>query len=87
MSRYRVEVLPAALRSLRKVDPSVARRLQGAIALLSEDPRPPSSKALVARPGRFRVRVGDYRIIYSIQHDVLLVLVIALGHRREIYDR
>lgn len=84
MSRYRVEVRPAAIRALRKVDPNVRPRIEGAIALLAEDPRPPASRPLSGRPG-YRVRVGDYRIIYTVQDDVLLIVVVTLGHRRDVY--
>ena len=86
MKTYRIEVRPAAARALRKLDPPAARRVQGAIALLARDPRPPSARALQGRAG-FRVRVGDYRILYTIEDDVLLVVVVTLGHRREVYDR
>ena len=86
MTRYRIELRPAATRALRKLDPSIRPRVQGAIALLAEDPRPPASTQLRGRPG-FRVRVGDNRIIYTIADDVLLVVVVTLGHRRDVYDR
>ena len=86
MSRYKIELRPAAARALRKLDPQVARRVQAAIALLAEDPRPPASRPLRGRPA-WRVRVGDYRVIYTIEDDVLLVVVVALGHRRDIYER
>ena len=86
MSRYRIELRPAAVRALRKLDPQVRRRVQGAIALLGDDPRPPAARALQGRPG-LRVRVGDYRIIYTVADDVLLVVVVTLGHRRDVYDR
>lgn len=84
MSRYRVEVRPAALRALRKLNPKVHPRIEGAITLLAEDPRPPASRPLTGRPA-YRVRVGDYRIIYTIQDDLLLVVVVTLGHRRDLY--
>lgn len=86
MSRYRIELRPSAFRALRKLDPPVARRLQGAIALLAQEPRPPAARALRGRPG-LRLRVGDYRIVYSIHDDVLLIVVIAVGHRRDVYER
>ncbi|MBC7632515.1 type II toxin-antitoxin system RelE/ParE family toxin [Aeromicrobium sp.] len=86
MSGYRIELRPAAARSLRKLDPQVCRRIQGAIALLAQDPRPPGARALQGRPG-MRVRVGDYRIIYTVKDDVLLVVVVRLGHRRDVYDQ
>lgn len=84
MRRYRTEVRPAALRALSKVDPQVRSRVEGAIALLAEDPRPPASRPLRGRPG-YRVRVGGYRIIYTINDDVLLIVVVTLGHRRDVY--
>lgn len=86
VTRCRIELRPAALRALRKVDPQMRERIQGAIALLASDPRPPASRQLKGRPG-WRVRVGDYRIIYTIQDDLLLIVVVTVGHRREVYDR
>ncbi len=86
MSTHRVELRPAAAKALRKLDPQVRGRIQGAIALLAQDPRPPAARALQGRPG-LRVRVGDYRIIYTVQDDILLVVVVTLGHRGEIYER
>ena len=86
VSGYRIELRPAAARSLRKLDPQVRRRVQGAIALLAQDPRPPGARALQGRPG-LRVRVGDYRIVYTVKDDVLLVVVVRLGHRRDVYDQ
>ena len=86
MNDYRIELRPAAVRALRKLDPPIRRRLQGAIALLAHDPRPPAARALQGRPG-LRVRVGDYRIIYTVTDDVLLVVVVTLGHRRAVYEQ
>lgn len=86
MIEYRVELRPAAVRALRRLDPPVRQRLQGVIALLARDPRPPGARALRGRPG-FRVRVSDYRILYTVSDDVLLVVVVTVGQRREIYDR
>ncbi len=81
---YRIEVRPAAARALKRIHPSDRKRVQGAIALLGRDPRPTGAKSLRGRDG-MRVRVGDYRIIYTVRDDVLLVVVVDLGHRREIY--
>lgn len=86
MSRYRIELRPAALRSLRKLDPQERGRIRGVISLLADDPRPPNAKKLKGRDA-FRLRVGDYRVIYAVEDDVLLVVVITLGHRRDIYNR
>ena len=83
---YRIEVAPAATRALTRVDHQHRDRIRGAIALLGHDPRPPGAKALQGRPG-FRVRIGDYRIVYTIQDDVLLVAVVTVRLRRDVYTR
>jgi len=83
---YRIELRPAAVRALRQIDHQDRDRIRGVIALLGEDPRPPGARALRGRPG-MRVRVGNYRIIYTIEDEVLLVVVVALGHRSDVYDR
>jgi mRNA interferase RelE/StbE len=87
VTHYRVELTPAAQRQLRRLDRQAQRRVQAAIELLASDPRPPGAKALQGRRSYLRVRTGDYRIVYTVRDEVLLVLVVALGHRREIYER
>ncbi len=84
MSPYRVELLPSAIRALRVLDPKVRPRIEGAIWLLAQNPRPPASRPLKGRPG-YRVRVGDYRIIYTVRDDLLLIVVVTLGNRRDVY--
>jgi mRNA interferase RelE/StbE len=84
MSTYRVELRPAAVRALRRIDPQDRDRIRGVNAQHAANPRPPRARALPGRPG-FRVRTGDYRILYTIQDDVLLVVVVTLGHRRDVY--
>jgi mRNA interferase RelE/StbE len=84
VSEYRIELRPAAVRALRKLDPPIRARVQGAIALLAQDPRPPAARTLRGRPS-LRIRVGDYRIIYTVVDEVLLVVVVTLGHRRDVY--
>lgn len=83
---YRVTLSPMAARQLRKLDAGLRRRIQAALELLAEQPRPPSAIRLVGGAGEWRVRTGDYRIVYEIEDDQLLILVLRLGHRREIYQ-
>jgi mRNA interferase RelE/StbE len=83
---YAVGLAPAAVRQLRKLDPSGRRRVQAAIDLLADEPRPPAARQLVGGAGEWRVRTGDFRIIYEIQDRQLLVLVIKVGHRRDVYE-
>ena len=82
---YTVDLTTAAARQLRKLDPVARQRVAAAIGLLAGDPRPPAAKKLVGGDGELRVRTGDYRIVYRIDDGRLLVLVIALGHRRQVY--
>jgi mRNA interferase RelE/StbE len=84
---YQVRLAPAAVRQLRKLDPPGRRRVQAAIDLLAEDPRPPGAWQLVGGAGEWRVRTGDFRIIYDIRDGDLLVLVVKVGHRRDVYER
>jgi mRNA interferase RelE/StbE len=84
---YQVQVVPAAVRQLGKLDPPARRRVQAAIELLAEEPRPSGAKKLVGGDGEWRVRTGDYRIVYEVHDAVLVILVVAVGHRRDIYQR
>ena len=85
MTRYRISIERDALQALSKLDKPIRRRVQTAIDGLADDPRPHGVRALVGQPGLLRMRVGDYRIVYEVHDNQLLVLVIDLGHRREIY--
>ena len=66
-------------------DARLLRRLRDALAELAADPRASGSVKLQGEGELYRVRVGDYRIVYQIQDAVLVVLVVQIGHRREIY--
>lgn len=84
---YQVRYRPSAAKALAKLDRPVQRRLQAAVELLAETPFPPSSTVLTGGDGERRVRVGDWRVIYEVNGDQLVVLVLALGHRGSIYRR
>lgn len=71
---------------MRKLPPEARARVGAAIQLLAEEPRPPAAKKLTGRP-EWRVRTGDYRVLYRIEDSVLTVVVVHAGHRREVYDR
>lgn len=83
---YRIQVAPAAVRQLRKLDAAARRRVQAAIELLVDHPRPGGAKKLVGGDSEWRVRTGAYRIVYETHADVLLILVVAVGHRRDIFQ-
>lgn len=85
--RYRVSLLPTVRRDLERLPHATQRRLGVTIEALGAEPRPPGSKLLSGKPNEriWRVRQGEYRILYQIRDQELLVLVIRVGHRREIY--
>jgi mRNA interferase RelE/StbE len=85
--RYELRFRPAALRQLRKLDSQIARRIKSTTETLRSEPRPPGVKALTGQRGWLRIRVGDYRIVYEVRDSELVVLVIQIGHRSQIYDR
>ncbi|HUS92552.1 MAG TPA: type II toxin-antitoxin system RelE/ParE family toxin [Phycisphaerae bacterium] len=82
---YRVEFRPAALRGMRRIPKPFKTRLLAAIASLADTPRPPGSVPLQGPEGFHRVRVGDYRIIYLIEGRVLLICVVRIAHRKDVY--
>ncbi len=87
---WRIEFDPAALKELEKLDKTVERRivkfLLDRVANL-EDPRQIGGSLQGSRSGLWKYRVGDYRVICSLEHDRLVVLVLQVGHRREVYKR
>jgi len=84
--KYQIIILPAAEKALSKLPKRMQVRIQGAITTLASNPVPPVSKKLVGRDS-YRLRVSDYRIVYSIHENILTVKIISTGHRREIYRK
>lgn len=83
---YRVDFTAHAARQFRKLPRATQLRLAPAIDALATDPRPPGVKRLAGITDAWRIRVGAHRIVYTIEDDVLLVLVLKLGHRRDVYE-
>jgi mRNA interferase RelE/StbE len=84
--RYALEIAPKALRALRKLDRLVVERIRAATEALRDEPRPAGAKMLTGAHGVWRIRVaGDYRVLYTIDDDRLVVVVVDAGHRRQIY--
>lgn len=85
--RYNLQFAPKAIRSLRKLDHAAVRRIRETAEALRGDPRPSSAVMLTGAHGVLRVRTGDYRILYTVDDDRRVVLVVDAGHRRDIYQR
>jgi mRNA interferase RelE/StbE len=85
VARYRVELTTQAAKQLAALPREVQRRLDVRILALGDNPRPPGSTKLAGTDDLYRIRAGDYRIVYRIEDRVLRVLVIRLGHRGDVY--
>jgi mRNA interferase RelE/StbE len=83
---YQVIFKPRARRELEKLPRVTAERIAQAIDGLRMQPRPPGCRKLSGVEDLWRVRVGDWRIIYQIKDKCLIVMVVRIGHRRDIYD-
>jgi len=84
---YRIEFAPSARLQLHKLTSEIRVRLAAALSALSAEPRPPGVRKLSGEESLYRIRVGDYRIIYQIREKELIVLVVKIGHRGEVYRR
>ena len=82
---YSIELRPAALRDLKRLPKEVLDRVSRKINSLADNPRPPGVEKLSGSEDSYRVRVGDYRILYGIRDAVLLVIIVRVRHRREAY--
>ena len=82
---FAVEIFPAALRALAALPRPVQERIRDRVEALAENPWPPGAKKLSGQKGHWRVRVGEYRVIYRVDTEVRIVLVSRIGHRREVY--
>lgn len=83
--RYRIEFSPRAEVQFKQFPKELQIRLKHRIDTLSENPFPRGVKKLSAEENIYRLRIGDYRIIYQVQGNALLILILKLGHRKDVY--
>lgn len=82
---YKIELVSSAVKELSALPEADRRRVGRRISGLAATPKPPGVEKLKGRDDLYRVRAGDYRIVYTIRDAVLLVLVVRIGHRRDVY--
>ena len=87
MARYSLEIKPSAGKELDALDDALFARIDRKIMALAENPRPPGCKKLKGYKDQWRVRVGDYRVVYTFDDQQLLVEVTRIRHRSEVYER
>ena len=83
---YQIILSNAAAKQLRKLPTPIAQRIQVQLLELENDPRPTGCKKLV-NVEAWRIRIGDYRVIYEILDEILVISVIEIGHRKEVYKK
>ena len=86
MAPYEIQFKTSAAKEFRKLPIEIKTRLQKAMNALQIEPRPPGMKKLAGEDDLYRIRVGDYRVIYKIDDAVLLITVMRIRHRREVYQ-
>ena len=86
MAKYRLLIKPSAAKEIEVIDQKKDRqRIVAGIRLLADDPRPPGCEKLAGEDDRYRIRVGRYRVIYSVGDEELVVVVVRVGHRKDVY--
>ena len=86
MANYSIEIKKSAAKEIGKLPKRVLKRIIEKIESLAWEPRPSGCKKLSGEE-KYRIRVGRYRILYSIEEEILVVYVVKVGHRREVYER
>ena len=87
MESYKIEWKSSAQKELRKLDKTVIPRLIEAVAALANNPYPVGCRKIVGSESSYRVRVGNYPIIYQVQNQELIIEIIRVGHRQSIYNQ
>ncbi len=85
MVSYKILIKPSAVKELKSLPKKDCRRITSKIQSLSKEPRPQGCEKLSAQE-RYRIRQGNYRIVYSIEDDKLIVYVVKIAHRRDVYE-
>jgi mRNA interferase RelE/StbE len=85
MARYKIAISRTAERQLRKLGAADRRRVVHAIVELGDDPHPPGSRKLSGYTDVFRIRVGLFRVLYSVEGRTLIVILLKIGHRKDVY--
>ncbi|MFZ0791678.1 MAG: type II toxin-antitoxin system RelE/ParE family toxin [Chromatiaceae bacterium] len=85
MASYRIEWKDSARKELKQIEPEAIRRILTAVESLGVDPRPDGCRKLAGASRTYRIRVGSYRVVYTIEDDRLIVEIVRVGHRSAVY--
>jgi len=87
MACYNIEWRPSTKKDLKSISKAEVRRIINAVEALSDQPRPQGSTKLSGSGFTYRIRVGNYRIIYEIHDEIILIEVVKIGHRKDVYRK
>lgn len=85
MNSYQILWKKSAVKELQKLPPDIARSIFSIISGLSDEPRPHNTKKLISLDNHYRMRVGDYRVVYRVEDEILVIEIIRIGHRKDVY--
>ena len=85
MASFRLEWRASAAKELRKIDRQVIPRIMAAVEQLACEPYPPGAKKLQGTESSYRIRVGDYRIVYEVDAAEVVIIIVRVRHRKEVY--
>ena len=85
MARYSIEISRTAAKQLRELPSDGRRRVARRMVALGDDPYPPGSRKLTGYDDVFRIRVGTYRVLYSVEGRRLTIIILKIGHRKDVY--
>ncbi len=86
MTNYKIVIKQSVAKDLRPIPNKDVKRILQRIEQLAQEPRPPGSEKLSSEE-KYRIRQGDYRILYKIEDEIVTVFIVKIGHRRDIYQR
>ena len=86
MARYAIEIKPSAQRELDDLEDALFARVDRKILTLADNPRPPGCKKLKGYRNHWRIRIGDWRVVYTVDDGERLVSITRVAHRREVYE-
>ncbi len=87
MACYNIEWRPSTKKDLKRISKAEVYRIIQAVEGLSNQPRPPGSTKLSSSDSTYRIRIGNYRVIYEIHDEVILIEVVKVGHRKDVYRK
>ena len=82
---YTIRLAESAAKTLSKMDPPLRRRIEAKILALAQNPFPPGVRKIAGEQNTYRIRIGDYRVVYDVHSAILVILILRVGHRSDVY--